>query len=81
MACRSGCRDQSHRSYGECLRSAGIRIGAQGHNFKATMSELDAYVDARRQGVQPATTSRVHTDTAMEVSQRTGRAFDAGGDG
>lgn len=78
MACRSGCKERDHRSYGECLRSARITVTPLDSNSKAVMSELGAYVDARRQGVQPATTSRADTDVAMMVSDKIGRAFDAG---
>lgn len=78
MACRSGCRERIHRSYGECLRAARITVAPLDSNSKEVMSELSAYVDARRQGVQPATTGLRHTQAAMEVSQRTGEAFDAG---
>lgn len=39
--------------------------------------ELDLYADARRQGVQPATTKTKDIRAAMEVSEQTGQAFDA----
>lgn len=78
MGCRSGCRTRDHRTYGECLRSARILLGPQDTNSKAVMNELSSYIDARKQGVQPASTRLAHTQVAMEVSQRTGTAFDAG---
>lgn len=78
MSCRSGCKERNHSSYVECLRSARIRIGAEGHqDFKAVMSELNTYVDARRQGVQPLNTTTAATRYAMASSEKTGKAFDA----
>lgn len=52
-------------------------------NSKAGMSqskwdkELDAYRDARSQGIQPAGTSMRKIREAVEISNTTGRAFDA----
>lgn len=74
--CRSGCREGTHVSYGDCLRSARVRVGSA-VDFKSVMSELDAYVDARRQGVQPASTARDSTEYAMARSDHAGVAFDA----
>lgn len=40
-------------------------------------SELDAYRDARAQGIQPAGTSMAHVKAAVEASNVMGKAFDA----
>lgn len=74
--CRSGCLEGTHATYADCLRSARIRVGSA-LDFKSVMSELDSYVDARRQGVQPASTARDSTEYAMARSDSAGRAFDA----
>jgi hypothetical protein len=40
-------------------------------------AELDAYSDARRQGIQPAGTSMKHIEDAHKASETLGRAFNA----
>lgn len=77
MACRSGCKTQDHASYGECLRSANVAVrdGTQHRNWDRP---LERYREAREQGIQPASTRWADTKRALEVSNATGRAFDAG---
>lgn len=65
MSCSSGCPTKDHGSYAECLRSKGTRIaytnsanGWDATRQKRWDSELQAYRDARAQGIQPAGTSR-----------------------
>lgn len=77
--CSSGCRTKDHQSYHECLNSKGVGVtptllsSAQ----KTWDSDIHAYKDARRQGISPAGTSRKQINDAVEISQRTGHAFDA----
>ena len=40
--------------------------------------ELDLYKSARAQGVQPATTRTKDIQIALDISQKTGKAYDAG---
>lgn len=58
MSCRTGCRTQDHRSWGECARAARLQIGdLTGTGVaKSTDRRLAAYADARRQGLQPPST-------------------------
>ena len=86
MSCSSSCKTPgSHRSYGECLRSKGVAVtGLESTNpsftresQKAWDSELDAYSDAVKQGIQPASTQRKHIEAAVEVSQQLQVPFDA----
>jgi hypothetical protein len=63
------------------MRSKGLQVnpnlmhvGAQ----KKMDSELQAYRDAKRQGVQPASVTQKAIDHAMKVSDQTGMAFKAG---
>lgn len=78
------CPDESHATFGACVRYKGIRIaycgqgGGDATGQRRWDAELDAYRDARRQGVQPAGTKLPQIQAAMEVSDRTGVAFDAG---
>jgi len=82
MACSSGCPTQDHRSLGECLRSKGIRVAYcnTANNQDATQQKrwdrnIEAYKDARRQGIQPKTTKRIDVDAAVHMSNKTGVAF------
>ena len=77
--CSSGCRTRDHSSYAECLRSKSVShpptilSSAQKH----WDAELAAFGAAERQGIHPAGTSMKQINDAVEISQRTGRAFDA----
>ena len=57
MSCRSGCRTQDHATWGECARDMGLQVGDLGRGVAAaTDRRLNAYANARRQGLQPPTT-------------------------
>lgn len=79
MACSSSCRTQNHASYGECMRAKSIRL--QDVTFtelnRKQTTELNAYADARRQGIQPKSTRKPHTDAAVRISNETGTAYRA----
>jgi hypothetical protein len=44
---------------------------------KKWTSELQAYRDARSQGIQPAGTTRAHVEQAYQASETLGKAYDA----
>jgi hypothetical protein len=77
--CSTSCKTRDHASFGECIRAKGLQVApiANLSGSKAWDAELDAYRSARRQGVQPAGTTMKQTTEAMEISQRTGKAFQA----
>lgn len=78
MSCRSGCRTQNHASWGECARASGLQIGDLGRGVAATTDRrLNAYADARKQGIQPKGTQEWQTRLAVETADRTGVAVDA----
>ena len=83
MACSSTCPTQDHATYGECLRSKGISVyglESTGNDFtkqKAWDKELDSYEAAKRQGIQPASTSTSDIREAVELSNAVGRAYRA----
>ncbi len=58
MACRTGCRTQDHATWGDCLRASNIQMNAGDAASGKAMSnakwngELDAYANARAQGIQ-----------------------------
>lgn len=67
--CTSACPTKDHESWGECVRSKGLRIGwaASAKGIDATTEKkwnknLDEYESLVRQGVQPRNTwpSGVH---------------------
>lgn len=77
MACTSGCPTQDHRSYGECLRSkhiatTGLESTGNGvvsrERERAWDNELSAYVDAKKQGIQPAGTDMASIRAALDKS-------------
>lgn len=84
MACRTGCITKDHATYGQCLRAASLRVGwSRSHlgidrtREKNKNQELDLYVEARRAGIQPATTKTPDIRKAFELSEKAGAAFDA----
>ncbi len=78
MAChRSGCREGGHASWGDCVRAARITVTPVDGNAKKIDHELTSYADARRQGIQPAGTSKPQIDAAVQVSNQVGKAYNA----
>ena len=85
MSCATSCPTKDHATFGECLRSQKQMIGyansANGMDLtqqKRWDKDLDFYKNARAQGVQPAGTKRVQVERALEISNATGKAYDAG---
>ena len=82
MACRSGCPTQDHINWGECLKASNLVFGTGDANSNVSMpkkkfeAELQAYRDARRQGIQPTGTSMAKVQAAVEMSNKVGKAFD-----
>ena len=77
--CRTGCRTQNHENYGDCLRDANIGVSNEGvaTALKTTDKELSAYRDARKLGIQPASTKMKDIQKAVRVSEKIGRAAQA----
>lgn len=83
--CRSGCRTRDHASWGECARSARLRVGwaasATGGMDKTSdkkfNNELDLYARARADGLQPASTKPESVHEAYRVSEMTGTAYNS----
>lgn len=62
MACRSGCKEGGHASWGECARAADIQIDkhALANSLRAEKDKdkrLDEYATLRGQGLQPKSTT------------------------
>jgi hypothetical protein len=83
MACRTGCRTQNHITWGECLRASNLQLNAGDAKHTTKMptkkwdAELNAYRSAREQGIQPAGTTMAKVRQAFEISEKTGKAFNA----
>lgn len=66
------------------MRSKGLRVAyansASGLDLskqKRWDSELAAYKSAREQGIQPSSTSRAAVERALDISNKTGTAYQA----
>jgi len=77
--CRSGCATQDHESWGDCLRAANLSISNEhvSADIKNTDKELSAYRDARKLGIQPASTKMKDIQKAVRASDLIGRAAQA----
>ena len=79
-------RRQTHPEYVEgCFgcKVSTLEMGVGDANSKVSMSttkwdaELKAYKDARAQGIQPAGTSMKAVQKAVDISNKTGKAYGA----
>ena len=77
--CSTGCRTKDHVSYHDCLnaKSVGLTPTLLSSAQNWWYWEIHASMDARWLGITPAGTSRKQINDAVEISQRTGHAFDA----
>lgn len=67
----------TYPTYGAYLRAKNLKIDTGLDGRKAWDAEIDAFKEARRQGVMPAGTKMHQIRSAMEVSEKVGKAFDA----
>ena len=72
--CRTGCPTQDHANWGECARDANLSIGNESVMAKGASveKELTAYRDARKQGIQPASTKMKDIQSAVRASESVG---------
>ena len=84
MACTTGCPTEDHATYGECMRSKNAKVAycnsAGGSDYttqKKWDRELDAYRDARKEGIQPSGTKMHQIEAAKAISDKTGTAYKA----
>lgn len=80
--CSTSCPTRDHRTYGECLRSKGVRVAyansATGLDYteqKAWDKRIDAYKQARSEGIQPKSTRASDIKAAISHSDKTGTAY------
>jgi hypothetical protein len=77
--CSSACLTKDHATFGECIRAKALQVApiANLTGSRAWDAELNAYRSARSQGIQPSGTTMKQVRDAEEISQRTGKAFNA----
>ena len=82
--CRTGCHTKDHESWIECLRASNLQIntGDAGRaeapmTAKKWDAELQAYRDARSEGIQPAGTTMKAITEAKKASDKLGAAYNA----
>lgn len=69
-----------HSTFGACLRAKNLQIGDLGRGAaKRFDSDLQAYADARKAGIQPSGIQRSAVDRAVRISEADGKAFNANG--
>lgn len=76
--CSSACPTPgAHKTWGECIRGKNLHIGdLKGHDVnRRGESDLQAYADARRQGIQPSGIERSAVDRAVRISDDVGKPF------
>lgn len=85
MACTTGCATKDHASYADCLRSKRSRVAycntAGGQDYTAQKKwdrELEAYRDAKAEGLQPSGTKMHQITAAKAIADATGTAYKAG---
>lgn len=77
--CRSGCKTQDHVNWGECAKAANFSITDPLSNAasKLVNKELNAYRNARKDGIQPASTKIKDIEKAVRMSDKAGKALQA----
>ena len=78
--CSSSCPTPgAHLNWGECVKAKGLQIGdvaGRATNLRGE-SELQAYADARAQGIQPKGTRMSQVRAAVDASEKAGVAYRA----
>ena len=78
--CTSGCPTQDHRSYGECLKDKAPKVATADtrkgdYAFRSNWNqEIKEYRDARKQGIQPKSSSLSDIRQAVSASQKLDQA-------
>lgn len=79
--CTSGCKTKDHDSWGSCVRAKHAVVaysgigGGDATAQKRWDNELQAYRDARSQGIQPDGTTFGKIHAALDASDRAGKAY------
>lgn len=71
------CSCGKHATFGACIRAKNITVSSD--TRKGWDRELELYRSAREQGIQPASTRTASSREALDLSDRSGAAWDASG--
>ena len=84
MSCSSACPTQDHETFGACLRAKNINTaymqdwkGKDATAQKKADKNLDRYEAARKHGIQPKSTRPADVQRAIQISDKTGKAYQA----
>jgi hypothetical protein len=80
VACSSSCPTPgAHETWGACIRSKNLVIAdVETHERRKRVNNtLKEYRDARKSGLQPASTSRKDVRAAWAATEKTGTPFRA----
>lgn len=80
--CRSGCREQNHSSYADCLQAANVTVNSVINSplqfaWEKTKTDVAAYRAARANGIQPEGTTVEKVREAERASKLLGRPYNA----
>lgn len=76
MTCSTACPTKDHKTWGECVRAKGIQVKPQLMvSSKGTERELQAFRDAKAQGINPDGTTMAKVEEAVRISNETGVAY------
>lgn len=78
--CSSRCLTKDHATFGACIRAKGLNLNPNLSNTKANIMgerELQAYRDAKAQGIHPDGTTMAKVEQAVRISNETGVAYGA----
>jgi hypothetical protein len=74
--CSSRCETRNHATFGECIKNKGVSFAPTViAKSKKWDTELDAYADARKQGIQPDGTKLHNVRQALDLSDKVGAAY------
>ena len=80
--CRTGCVSKDHASYADCLRDANPTVAATVTSwmnswYDKTKQDLRAYESARRNGIQPESTTVEKVRAAERATRLMGAPYNA----
>jgi hypothetical protein len=77
VACSTGCRTKTHRTFGECLRAKNLQVAdVAAHQTNQSLNKsLDGYRSAREAGLQPDGVYAHQVQRAWSETDRTGEAY------
>lgn len=82
--CSTGCLTKDHESFGSCVRSKNLKsaVSIPGKDYDRSLQpswdkRINAYKQARSEGIQPQSTRSADIQKAVAISDATGTAHQA----